>query len=75
MRLINEQKLKSWNEFVTESTKDNPWGIIYRISRNKLNIEKVNELVTENGELITESKQIAELLTTKLFPGDQPHNE
>jgi hypothetical protein len=51
-RAINGQKLKSWNDFITESTKENLWNLVYKVSRNKLLIEKINELVDENEELI-----------------------
>ncbi len=75
VKAINYQKLKTWNEFVVESTKDNPWGLIYKLSRNKLNVEQINELISENGELITDSAQIAVKLMTNLFPCDQPEND
>jgi hypothetical protein len=69
------QKIKSWNEFVEQSTKDNPWGLIYKIAKNKINCEKVNELVNNSGELITDNREIAEALLKNLFPEDRPESD
>jgi hypothetical protein len=74
-KTIREQKIKSWNSFVTESTKDNPWGLVYKLSRNQLNTEKINELIDTNGDIITDSLQIATKLMDSLFPGDRPETD
>jgi hypothetical protein len=74
-KLITDQKMKTWNQFITESTRDNTWGLIYKISKNKLNFEKVNELKASDGSLITESKKIAQTLLDSLFPKDSTDNE
>jgi hypothetical protein len=63
-KFINNQK--SWNEFVSESTRENPWGLIYQISKEKLNIEKINKIQTQDGSLKTDSIGIAQALI-KIF--------
>jgi ribonuclease HI len=68
---ILKQKTKSWNEFVEQSTKDNPWGLIYKIAKNKHKSEIVNELIDSSGQLITDNKRIAETFLKKLFPEDE----
>jgi len=72
IKLINKQKINSWNNFVEESTRDNAWGLVYKIARNQLNQEKVNELIAQDGRLITDSKEIAQAFMQKLFPTDNP---
>jgi hypothetical protein len=73
--LINESKIKSWNHFVTESTADNPWGLIYKISRNNSKQDIITELKTKDNRLITDTKQIAEHLLDTLFPTDKPEKD
>ncbi len=73
--LINESKIKSWNRFVTESTADNPWGLIYKISRNNSKQDIITELKTKDNRLITDTKQIAEQLLDTLFPTDRPEKD
>jgi hypothetical protein len=36
-KFIKECKQKSWENFVTESTAENAWGLVYKISKDKLN--------------------------------------
>jgi hypothetical protein len=72
---IIDLKRKCWEIFIEESTRDNPWGIIYKISRDKLNVEKINELVQSDGSLITDNESIAKTLLDKLFPEDDINND
>jgi hypothetical protein len=72
---IIELKRKCWELFIEESTRDNPWGIVYKISKDKLNIEKINELVQSDGSLITDNESIAKTLLDKLFPEDDSNND
>jgi len=72
---INQQKINSWNEFVETSTRNNPWGLVYKIAKKQLNFDKVNELVTLDGRLITDNKEIAETLLQNLFPNDNTVND
>jgi len=48
---------------------------VYKISKDKLNIEKINELKDSNGELIIENEAIARLLINNLFPNDNTHDD
>lgn len=66
---LNEAKQKCWNEFVTNSTSENPWGLVYKIAKNKLNNEKITELKIRD-KIITDNKQIANELFSTFFPTD-----
>ncbi len=69
--LMNDSKIKRWNEFVVENTRENPWGLIYKIAKNNIKLEKNNEIITPNGDLITDGKEIAETLFDSFFPNDE----
>jgi hypothetical protein len=71
-KLINESKINSWNKFIESNSRDNPWGIAYAISRQKLKVEKVSELKLNDGTIITETNEIANQLMDTLFPNDSP---
>jgi hypothetical protein len=53
--LINKSKTDSWNAFVLNNTRENPWGLIYSISRQKMKFEKFCEIKAIDGSLITET--------------------
>ncbi len=72
---INEQKIKSWNVYVETSTRDNAWGLVYKIAKNKLNFEKINELIAMDGRLITDNKEIAQTILQNLFLTDNIEND
>ncbi len=72
---IIELKRNCWQIFIEESTRDNSWGIIYKISKDKLNVEKINELVQSDGSLITDNESIAKTLLDKLFSKDDINND
>jgi ribonuclease HI len=72
---IKEQKIKSLNKFIEENTRDNPFGLIYKLSQNKIKFEKVNELLSDDGRLITSSEEIAQTLIDSLFPIDRPEED
>jgi hypothetical protein len=67
---LNRSKIDSWNHFVDISTRGNPWGLIYKISKNQLNSEKVNELISADGYIIHDNKDIARTLLDSFFPTD-----
>jgi ribonuclease HI len=69
-QLINEKKLKSWNQFVESNTRDNPWGLIYKIASNKLKSKRISELIDENDRLITDNEMIANTFLETFFPND-----
>jgi hypothetical protein len=66
-QLLIESKVKSWREFITESMSENPWGLLYKISKNKLNNDNITELKV-NNQIITDNKLIAETLFSTFFP-------
>jgi hypothetical protein len=68
--LIVLTRLKSWSEFVTDSTRDNPWGLIYKIAKNKLMNRTITELKTSSGDILTNSSAIASTLFNTFFPID-----
>jgi hypothetical protein len=69
--LINDSKIKSWNKFIVENTRENPWGLIYKIAKNNIKLEKNNEIIKSNGDLIKDGKEIAETLFDSFFPNDE----
>jgi hypothetical protein len=69
-KLIVLTRLKSWSEFVTNTTRDNPWGLIYEIAKNKLMNRTINELKTSSGDILTDSSAIASTLFNTFFPID-----
>jgi hypothetical protein len=44
------------------STRDNPWGQVYKIVKNQLNVEKINELISAEGHIIHDNKNINQTL-------------
>jgi hypothetical protein len=74
-QLMNKLKVKSWQMFVDNNTRENPWGVVYKISRQKLRTEKVSELKANDGSLITDAKEIALELLNSLFPTDSTLND
>ncbi len=66
-QLINKQKMTAWHEFIGLNSRDNPWGLTYKMTRNKLKSDKVYELLSTNGELITNDIDIAEVLLAHFF--------
>lgn len=69
-KLINESKIKSWNNFIENNMIDNPWGIAYKIANEKLIQQNPCELRSLNDNLIINRQQIAEYLLDSLFPID-----
>lgn len=69
-KLINESKIKSWNNFIENNMIDNPWGIAYKIANEKLIQQNPCELRSPNDSLIINRQQIAENLLDSLFPTD-----
>jgi ribonuclease HI len=70
--LLNTRKIDSWNHFIETNSRENPWGISYAISKDKIKVEKVSELLDSSGRLLTDNKEIANTLLNSLFPDDQP---
>jgi hypothetical protein len=73
--MIENNKSNNWNKFVESNSKDNPWGIVYSISKQKFKTGKISELRDTDGSIITDSKLIGKKLLDSLFPGDKDSND
>ena len=67
---IISTKTQSWNAFVADNSRENPWGLASKIARNKITKEVITELEGPDGSVITDSQQISDHLLTTLFPTD-----
>lgn len=70
-KVLIETKTKSWNQFVVDSTRDNAWGLVYKIAKKSLKNEKISELIGINGQTLTGNEAIAGTLLEVLFPRDE----
>jgi hypothetical protein len=70
-KILIETKTKSSNQFVVDSTRDNAWGLVYKIAKKSLKNEKICELIGINGQTLTASEAIADTLLEVLFPRDE----
>jgi len=68
-------KREKCDQFGSDSTRGNPWGIVYKISRDKINQQFAYELKDNNNRLIIEAQDVAEHLMTNLFPEDRPQKD
>jgi hypothetical protein len=57
---------------VADSTRDNPWGLVYKIAQNTINKKFSSQLKDINNKLIINSAEIAKGLLSELFPIDDP---
>ena len=73
--LIEKTKNQSWNEFLQTSSSQNPWSLAYKIAKDKIFSPKLSELIDNNGDLITDEKDISDKLFTKLFPLDDTNTD
>lgn len=71
-KLINTTKLKAWETFVADSTKHDPWGLVYKIAKNSLKQTQITELIGNGGSIISDRKQITNNIMETLFPNDTP---
>ena len=74
-QLVIKTKLEKWESFVAINSRDNPFGLIYKISREKINQQKICEIINKSNELITDSTGIATTLINELFPNDNPQED
>jgi hypothetical protein len=70
-KVLIETKTKSWNQFVVDSTRDNAWGLVYKIAKKSLKNENISELIGINGQTLTGNEAIAGTLLEVLFPRDE----
>ncbi len=73
--LIIKTKAEKWSEFINLNSRENPWGILYKLSREKINNHQVNEIIDTNGHIITNSTEIGENLLNTLFPTDDINSD
>lgn len=71
--LIDKTRHKSWNTFLEQSSTENPWGLAFKISKDKIFQPKLSEIVDSVGNPIIDEKSIANKLFDALFPTDD-HN-
>ncbi len=57
---------------MADSTRDNPWGLVYKIAQNTINKKFSSQLKDINNKLIINSAEIAKGLLSELFPIDDP---
>ncbi len=69
-QLIEETKLKSWRTFLADSSAENPWGLSYKIMKDKIFVPKLSEILDTDGNLVIDEKSIAKQLFDSLFPID-----
>jgi hypothetical protein len=74
-QLIDKNKTNSFNAFISESSAENPWGLAYRIAKDKIFAPILSELVNTDGNLIIDEKMIAKEIFDKLFPNDDQNTE
>jgi ribonuclease HI len=74
-QLLIKSKTDSWFEFISLNTRDNPWGLVYKLSQQKVKVDKISEFIDSNGTLITDNRRIAETLLNSLFPDDNPSTD
>ncbi len=56
---------------MTHNTRETPWGLIYKITRNKFDLDQITELMTDNNSsMITDRQMIANTLIDSLFPSN-----
>lgn len=66
-RLVAKSRKESWREFVEDNSKENPYGIAYKIAREKLCIKTVLHSVEVEGTMTKDWTQTASALLDGLF--------
>lgn len=70
--LIRKSKLQSWRNFVTCNGNQEPWGIIYKLQTNKIQINEVCSSIQTTGSQTTTWEESAALLLNSVIPDDDP---
>jgi hypothetical protein len=73
--LILKTKAEKWFQFIDLNSRENPWGILYKLSRDKVNNHQVNEIIVKNGHIITNTTEIGEYLLNTLFQTDDINSD
>lgn len=67
---VRVARYQSWKDFVTEQGNKEPWGLVYKISRQKLNVETaVSNIRTSDGHTM-DWESTASALLESLVPDD-----
>jgi hypothetical protein len=61
--------------FVNNNTRDNPWGIVYAIAKQKINTYILSEIKTSDGLLLTDTQAIGQNLMETLLPDDKQETD
>jgi len=76
VKLIRQSKLLSWKGFVTEKENTDPWGLLYKILRNKTrNDYNTFHAIKEGGDSTLTWCETAAKLLTKMVPDKAKINE
>ncbi|KAK2578277.1 hypothetical protein KPH14_000718, partial [Odynerus spinipes] len=69
--MIRRSKKESWRNFVNTVGNNNPWGIVYKIVRDKIHrSDAVCSVVTEDGDRTISWKETMITLLNKMVPSD-----
>lgn len=74
-KLIDETKNKSWNAFLKESSAENPWGLAFKIAKDKLFTPKMSEILDKDGHPIIDEEKIADKFFDAFFPKDDMNED
>lgn len=68
---IRRTKKQTWRNFVTRVGNDDPWSIIYKIIRNKINKEEfLSSIILPSGDTTKSWKETVNILLDKCVPED-----
>ena len=68
-RLIKKSKAKCWQDFVTSEGNRDPWGLPYKIIRNKIS----NDCVYHSVDGVTKLNELGNKMLAKMVPRSQDH--
>lgn len=71
---IRQNKCKSWKNFITNEGNLDPWGIVYKIMRNKLKRSDLYYAVNKNNNLMISWEDTMKHLMDKIVPNDEHLN-
>jgi len=75
VKQIRLSKMQAWRKFVTEKGNEDPWGLVYKILRNKTRND-FNSLhaIKEGNESTLTWKETATSLLNKMVPDNKETN-
>lgn len=72
---IRKAKVTSWRKFVTKEGNRNPWGLIYKIKTEKIQIQTAYESIKTGAEQTTTWEETGKILLNTLIPDDDEAGE